>query len=100
MDRIVCAANKYTFEFPQPGQEPEVEILVVAGVRHYDKIMHKQISVIDEYYWSCKTTEEQGFLDNRGTFLTREEALEVALAAKQVLIKTNPKHLLFSEDLY
>lgn len=96
MDRIVCAAIRFNIL-----NEGVVEQLVVTGVRHYDTLMHKVLSRLDDYYWSCKTLEEQGFVDNRGNFLSREEALEVAYAAKQVRSnKCSPVHKLFSEDLY
>ena len=96
MDKIVCAAIRFEMLF---GDRPEYYI--IAGVRHYDKIMHEQIKAVDTFYWSRKANEEQGFLDNHGKFLNREEALEVAYAAKQVRAnKCTPVHKLFSEDLY
>lgn len=43
----------------------------------------------------------QGFLDNEGNFLTRSEALKVALAANQVLDPAGVRAgELFSEDLW
>lgn len=45
--------------------------------------------------------EEQGFLDSDGAFLNRKQALDVALAAGQVLDPANIRAgRLFSEDLW
>ncbi|ARK07913.1 hypothetical protein phiA829_093 [Aeromonas phage phiA8-29] len=46
---------------------------------------------------------EQGFIDQWGKFMNREEALAVATAAGQINArrpKTFPETKLFSEDLY
>lgn len=46
---------------------------------------------------------EQGFIDQWGKFMNREEALAVATAAGQINVrrpKTFPETELFSEDLY
>lgn len=95
--RIVCAANKYVFEV-----HGEIETLVVCGARHYDPLMRAQINVIDEFYWSCKIGEVQGFVDQRGNFLTREEAFVVAKTTGQIIRDCgNPDSTeLFSEHLY
>lgn len=42
----------------------------------------------------------QGFVSNYGRVLSREEALVVAKAAKQLIQKTAPEYKLFSEDLW
>jgi hypothetical protein len=96
--RIVCAANKYTIDF---SNEPP-ETLIITGARHYDKIMRQQINALDEYYWSCKTEEVQGFIDQFGNFLTREEAYIIAKENGQIIRECgNPNSVqLFSEHLY
>jgi hypothetical protein len=91
--RIVCAA------ISKGGQ-------TILGARHFDKIMHQVIEQIaigkipgfQEYMRDA----DQGFIDQWGKFMTREEAFEVATAAGQILEKTgNPDSKeLFSEDLY
>lgn len=43
---------------------------------------------------------EQGFLSDDGRFLDRKEALIVAKNANQLIRKTSPDYLLFSEDLW
>lgn len=42
----------------------------------------------------------QGFMTDRGRFVDRKEALEIATKANQIKIKTSPKDKLFSEDLW
>ena len=95
--RIVCAAILFTFEFLESSEDT-----IVTGVRHYDKLMRGQIDVIDEYYWSRKVSEVQGFVDNKGNFLDREQAFLVAQDASQIIhICGNPSSKeLFSENLY
>jgi hypothetical protein len=73
---------------------------IVVGVRHWDMIMHGQAVGMAANYARGST---QGFIDNRGSFLGREEALEVAKKAGQInrfRKKTQPEDKLFSEDLY
>lgn len=94
---IVCAANRYTILIPETGEE----YLIVTGVRHYDKLMHQQIRALDEEYWSHKIAEEQGFVDNRGNFLSREEALAIARLEDQIKRRCgSDDRKLFSENLY
>ena len=45
-------------------------------------------------------TEVEGFLDSNGKFLTRKEAMIIALEAGQVLNHDNLKEELFSEDVW
>lgn len=42
----------------------------------------------------------QGFLTSEGRFVTREEALQIALAAGQIKEKKYDKSRLFSEELW
>ncbi len=86
---IVCAAIR------SPGGG------VICGPRHYDHTMHDQIAALffpDRFL--CRSGDDQGFVDNRGVYLTREQALVVAEAADQIIDKHNPKSKLCSEDLY
>ncbi len=91
---VVCAANRY-------GP------MMVLGPRHFDPTMHAHIALhkalmkhpeMSRNRWSIS---EQGFIDQWGIFMTREEAWVVALAAGQV--RYGP-HLsggrLDSSDLY
>jgi hypothetical protein len=87
--RIVCAAIRHK-------EEPN---LIIAGVRHYDSIMRSQVerSGGSKYWLGC----EQGFLDNKGNFLTREQAHIIALQTQQIIYRCGgDKECLFSENLY
>jgi hypothetical protein len=85
---IVCAANRNT----KTGQ-------IVCGARHYDAIMRSIIfSLPDKDDWRGA---EQGFIDQFGLFMTREEALELALENGQKRYDCGGDHRqLFSENLY
>jgi hypothetical protein len=83
---VVCAANKY-------GEH------IVLGARHHDNLMNLQINL------SNIDTDDggiQGFIDQRGIFMDRVEALAVATAANQINTRRpkNPGEWLCSEDLY
>lgn len=84
--RIVCAAIRHTSTR-----------IVVCGARHFDMVMHRQINAMnlpDEW-------DEQGFIDQRGEFLTREEAHKVATEAGQIIRRCGgDEGRLFSENLY
>lgn len=82
---IVCAAN-YDRE----------DNSVVLGIRHYDNNMRSSDMI--------STHTEQGFVDQRGLFLTRTEAWPVALAAGQIRRRVGGDDAdggtLYSENLY
>ena len=84
--KVVCAAIK------------DATGHVVCGARHYDPVMHQQI----DNFKVWEKPIQQGFIDQFGTFLTREEAWVVANAAKQVIkvCGGNSSGKLFSENLY
>lgn len=74
--------------------------IIVCGARHFDHIMVNTIENLKKFDLTRIT---QGFIDQFGNFLSREEALEIATKANQVNTrkpKTNPITQLFSEDLY
>lgn len=89
--RVVAAANRYG------------DVVVVAD-RHHSAFMNRQLKMLKEAgVITTVHTREQGFIDNQGEFLTREEACVVAREAgqiNQVRLKTTPFRELFSEDLY
>lgn len=89
--RIVCAAIQY-------GEH------LLVGVRHFDKVMHKQLDkiLLDPTEKVGVRDQVQGFIDNFGNFLDREEALKLVLSNGQHF---DPKRNgstteLFSEGLY
>lgn len=91
---IVTAACRYTFD---DGSQ-----LVFVGVRHYCPVMVAQIKAANLLREDVREME-QGFIDNKGVFLDRKEALAVAIAANQVntrRTKTFPENELFSEDIH
>lgn len=88
--RVVAAANRY-------GEH------VVVSARHHDPLMNQQLRVLIGAGLIDRMQEEQGFVDNMGVFMNREEALQVAKDAgqiNQVRLKSPTFRLLFSEDLY
>lgn len=89
--RVVAAANRYG------------DVLVVSA-RHHDKLMNAQLKrLVEAGIIQSPHTRDQGFIDNEGNFLTREEAVVVAREAGQINFcrpKNNPERELFSEDLY
>ena len=83
--RVVCAANRYP------------DGLVVCGPRHFDSVMHAQLRAAG----GERSVAEQGFVDQHGVFLTREEAMEIARAAGQIVRRCGGDSIrLFSENLY
>lgn len=86
--RVVCAAVLY------PG------FPVILGIRHYDMIMVEQISLM-KIPEELQPNAVQGFVDNHGNFLTREEAYVLAMEQSQIY-RPLPYQttLLYSEMLY
>lgn len=92
--RVICAAVKLN-----DGR-------ILCGIRHFDKIMRDQITI-----GTPKGTPDkllpgavQGFVDNCGVFLTREEAWELAVSAGQFDPDSESysgiRGTLFSEDVW
>lgn len=92
---VVCAACRY-------GE------LIVCGARHFDMVMHSQLKQMREdklFDFEQAGRAEQGFIDQFGVFMDREEAFLVAQEAGQLNVRrtksSNPgSTTLFSEDLY
>lgn len=87
LSTIVAAANKIRWE----GHE-----LVICGVRHWDALMHH---VVDRLGIDDTFECEQGFVDNHGSWWSREDALAIAVKAGQ-MEHIEGKTQLFSEDLW
>ncbi len=85
---IVCAANRHR----DTG-------LIICGARHYDPIMRAVMNATGGFpYWN---NSEQGFVDNRYQFLTREKAHVIALNNGQIKRRCGgDSDELFSENLY
>jgi len=86
---VVCAANKY-------GD------LIVCSARHYDRRMHNTMKYLDSHRIPADQ-EVQGFIDQFGTFMDREEAMQIVLGNNQKFNKVRnggDTKELFSEGLY
>lgn len=90
--RIVCAALMIDSEHCRG--------LIIAGVRHFDIVMVKQLHAIG-YTPENPPKCFQGFIDSDYKFLHRNEAWEVAQLANQIHLHAGTRQgVLFSEDLY
>ena len=84
--RIVCAAIKNDY-----GS-------IICGPRHWDMTMRKQLELSGERF---PASSEQGFVDQHGNFLSRQEALKIAKANGQIIRRCGGDDTgLFSENLY
>lgn len=100
-EMIVCSAVKVTIN--------NIEEIIL-GSRHYDKIMRNQITALNQAYSIVGVTikdVEQGFYTNRERFVNRKEAMEIAIARKQIKRLVGSQHVanlseqeLYSENLY
>lgn len=92
--RVVCAAIRAA-----DGD-------VLLGVRHYSMDMHRQIDARhDGHKFLHRHDPDQGFVDQWGVYMTREEAYRVATEAGQVLYphlcgEGLDGRMLYSEGLY
>jgi len=89
---VVCAACKY-------GDT------IICGARHYDKIMYSQLNAFSPEKKANMVRirhVEQGFINQFGEFLTREEALEVVKQSGQPFNeeRNGDDTKLYSEGLY
>lgn len=83
--RVVCAANRKR----ETG-------LIICGARHWDKIMRAQAKALNETF----TGWDQGFIDQFGDFITRDEAWVIAKDQKQIFREVSSPGRLYSENLY
>lgn len=92
--RIVCAANLYPVH--TDGSQ-----VVVLGARHFDSVMRRHIAQLQRLGYNIEAgTEVQGFIDQHGTFYTREAAYEIAFNNGQIIRDGHITGELFSEHLY
>ena len=89
---VVCAALRH-----------RTTQAVICSARHFDPLMQAQIraraeSEEEKAGWK---TADQGFINQKGNFLTREEARALADANGQIRRRCGgDAHRLFSENLY
>lgn len=94
LKRIVCAATTF---------KVRGKTVVVPSPRHFDLTMH---AVVDAMFNDHKRhyEEDQGFIDQHGTFYRRLDAWKIAEAAGQIVRRVGgdgPEGSgLFSENLY
>lgn len=88
--RVVCAAIR-----AEDGS-------LLLGIRHYSSDMHEQIAERREgWKFLRRNGDDQGFVDQRGEYMTRRQAWNVAEAAGQVRRAGHDGDgVLYSEDLY
>lgn len=86
--RVVCAANRH-----------KMSGIIVCGARHFDSIMRQSIEAMR---MECRNGDfEQGFIDQFGQFLTREEAHVIATERQQFFRRFDgDERTLYSENLY
>lgn len=84
---VVCAANKH-----------RISGLIICGPRHYDHVMRAAMKAAGgfPFFLNC----DQGFVNQRGEFLTRVEAWAVAKRAGQIRTLVSKHEELYSENLY
>lgn len=71
--RVVCAAIRAA----------DGEVLL--GIRHYSMDMHRQMDArVDGHKFIRRSGSDQGFVDQFGVYMTRQEAFAVALKAGQI----------------
>ena len=102
-ERIVCSACQVFVDERDGTNEDGSEIIhEVYGLRHYDSFMRKQIKELEKQYNYALLDCEQGFLTNKGRFVGRKEATEIAKEQGQVIRLSGSTNadILFSEDLY
>jgi len=93
--RVVCAAIR------------AADGALLLGIRHYSQDMHQQIALRhDGSKFKHRLDEDQGFVDQHGIYMSREEAFSVALAEGQKLnmeacsLGLDNEWKLYSEGLY
>jgi hypothetical protein len=87
--RVVCAANRNL----RSGE-------ITLGARHFDGLMHAMNKARPEGQADW-VDSEQGFIDQWGKFLTREEARKIAIEQGQILRRCGgDSKRLFSENVY
>lgn len=83
---VVSAANRF-----------KADGLVIPSARHYDSLMHAVINALGR----TREPMEQGFIDCRRNFLTREQAHMRAMALNQRRYRCGgDERELYSENLY
>ncbi|WP_144106572.1 hypothetical protein [Paraburkholderia sp. BCC1886] len=89
---------------------PQKERIAMAAIMHPDGVIHA-VSAPGRHHHCVRymsayaragltTTSKQGFITSHGRYVDRKTAFLIASAAGQIREKTNPKDVLFSEDMW
>ena len=71
---------------------------IICGARHFDSVMREQINASEGIaHWRGA---EQGFIDQKCQFITREDAWILAEKEGQIRRNVAPEGTLYSENLY
>ena len=98
---IICSAIHYNSIRSYEHQPKNIKSgYVICGLRHCNCMVINSSINIGEKIDNDGELSTQGFLTNANKFVDRKEALVIAIAAGQVVIKHNPQDELCSEDLY
>ena len=102
LGRIDLPVRQPSVERDGTNEDGSLIIHEVYGLRHYDPLMRKQIKELEKQYKYALLDYEQGFITNKGRFVTRDEALKIAKEQGQMIrLSGSPNpNILFSEDLY
>ena len=84
---VVCAACRAVSN----GKEH-----IVLGVRHFDRLMSETIETMG----INDLDFEEGFITNKGRYITRQEAMQLAIANNQIRRIVSDDIQLYSENLY
>jgi hypothetical protein len=84
---------------------PDLTISMPAPARHNDVVRAIHFAGLSEALWEANAPGNQGFLTSDGRWVSRREAMEIALASGQPFRPREPHHApltheLFSEDLW
>ncbi len=73
--------------------------VILCGARHFDSVMRTQIDAMggSKALRKLHGSEDQGFIDQFGTYLSREDALAIVLANGQ---RFNPERNGSTDELY
>lgn len=104
LPRIVSAAMRV--RYVDDAVDNSEKCLVIASPRHYDAVCHATLNAAGVHPGHpadhiAVLDVRQGFVDQFGTFWTREEAYRIARAQNQLYRHTGAStQQLYSEDLY
>jgi hypothetical protein len=106
-EKAIDRANKAILEFlPVPKRTTTGVVIVAAAIRVDGRIVlsvpapGRHHDIINAEFFPIEYAFTEGFLTSAGTFVDRENALELAIKAGQFNAPAEGKRELFSEDLW